>query len=75
MHSLVADHDQVGVLLLGDVEDRVGGVAAAGVAVGLDTRRVRGAGGFLEHGVDLTVGPGPRRDLGIAYLARHAELP
>jgi hypothetical protein len=30
-HALVADDDEVGFLLLGDVEDRVGGVALAGV--------------------------------------------
>ena len=30
-HALVADHDQVGALLLGHVEDRVGGVALARV--------------------------------------------
>src|SRR4051794_41911621 len=28
-HALVADHDQVGVALLGDVEDRIGGGAPA----------------------------------------------
>ena len=30
-HPLVADDDQVGADLLGDVEDRVGGVSFAGV--------------------------------------------
>ena len=35
-HALVADHDQVGVLLLGDVEDRVGRVALARVGLDLD---------------------------------------
>ena len=29
-HSLVSDHDQIALLLLGDVEDRVGGVSLAG---------------------------------------------
>ena len=34
-HALVADHDQVGLLLLGHVQDRVGGVALAGVGLHL----------------------------------------
>ena len=37
-HALVADHDQVGALLLGDVEDRVGRVALARVSLHVDAR-------------------------------------
>ena len=50
-HPLVADDDQVGLDLLGDVEDRVGGVALAGwvwtstpVALRVARRRPRGSG-------------------------------
>ena len=35
-HALVADDDQVGLPLLGDVEDRVGRIALAGVRMDLD---------------------------------------
>ena len=35
-HALVADDDQVGLLLLGDVQDRVGGVALAREGLDLD---------------------------------------
>ncbi len=40
-HALVADHDQVGALLLGDVEDRVGRVALARVRVDVLDARIR----------------------------------
>ena len=35
-HSLVADDDQVGVLLFGHVEDRVRGIALARVSLDVD---------------------------------------
>ena len=39
-HALVADHDQVGALLLGHVEDRVGRIALARVDLHLDALRL-----------------------------------
>ena len=35
-HALVADHDQVGLGLFGDVEDRLGGVGLDRVGLDLD---------------------------------------
>ena len=43
-HALVADHDQVAAPLLGDVEDRVGGIALAREGLDLDARRLDAAG-------------------------------
>ena len=40
-HALVADDDQVGAALLGDVEDRVGRIALARVGARLDAGRAR----------------------------------
>ena len=53
VHALAAHHDQVGALLLGDLEDRLGGVSLARVALGLDAHRARRVGNLLEHGVDV----------------------
>ena len=52
-HALVADHDQVGPALLGDVEDRVRGIALAGVGVHAHARLLDLLGGVLERGVDV----------------------
>ena len=52
-HALVADDDEVGALLLGDVEDRVGRVALAGVGLGLDAALARGLGGAAQRRVDV----------------------
>ncbi len=48
-HALVADHDQIRAALLGDVEDRVGGVALASVDVDVDARLARRRGGGLQR--------------------------
>src|SRR6476659_9207846 len=52
-HSLVAHHDQVGIDLLGDVQDRVGGIALAWVRRRLDTLLLRHADRALERHVDV----------------------
>ena len=52
-HALVADDDQVGAALLGDVEDRVGGVALAGEDLHLDAGLADDVGGLAERLVDL----------------------
>ena len=44
-HAFVAHHDQVGVALLGDVEDGVGGIALARTEVDLDPLRAGELGG------------------------------
>ena len=48
-HALVADHDQIGLRLLGDVEDRVGRVALAGMRLSLDVLLPRLARRAVEH--------------------------
>ncbi len=52
-HALVADHDQVGVLLLGDVEDRVGRLALAGEGAHLDPGGLDSAAACVEDRVDI----------------------
>jgi hypothetical protein len=51
--ALVADDDQLGALLLGHVEDRVGRVALAGVDDRRDARRLRLRRRLAEVRVDL----------------------
>jgi len=52
-HALVADHDQVGLGLLGDVEDRLSGVGLYRVGLNLDPLFLgRGCGG-VEDQVDV----------------------
>src|SRR5690606_269449 len=52
-HALVADDDQVGLELLGDVEDRVRRVALAGVRLHLHPGLLRGTGRGVQGGVDV----------------------
>ena len=52
-HALVADHDQVGAALLGDVEDRVRRVALARVGVHLHARLSRPLGRLAQRRVDV----------------------
>ena len=58
-HALVADHDQVGLDLLGDVEDRVGRVALAGVGLDLARPRPCAASVPASSSVRLTSSRGP----------------
>ena len=48
-HSLVADHDQVGVFLLGHVENRVGGIALARVSLDVHAGVAQRSGRVLER--------------------------
>ena len=58
----------------GHVEDRLGRVSPARIALRLDTRSVRGAGSLFERRVDLHGGADrPAGELGIRLLARHAN--
>src|SRR5205823_2659631 len=52
-HALVAEHDQVGALLLGDVEDRVRRVALPDVDLRPQPHRARLARGLLQRGLDV----------------------
>src|SRR6266516_4329906 len=52
-HPLVADHDQVRLDLLGDVQDRVGGIPLPRVALGFDPMLLRHADGAVERHVDV----------------------
>src|SRR4051794_7639092 len=52
-HALVADDDQVGALLLGDVEDGVGGVALARVGLDLHAGLLGLLGRLAERRVDV----------------------
>ena len=52
-HPLVADDDQVGPLLLGDVEDRVGRVALARERLDLDARAFDLLGGLAQRRLDV----------------------
>ena len=51
-HALVAHHDQVGVVLLGNVENRVGGIA-------LTLEGLRGDAGLLDVGAALAPDAAP----------------
>ena len=84
-HALVADHDQVGLGLFGDAEDRLGGVALDRVGLHLDAVFARIGGGGVEDQVDvlaradlvLDVGWGLQllaRDLGLAKTQQGAGL-
>src|SRR5579859_789356 len=52
-HALVPDDDQIGVLLLGDVEDRVGGISLARVHADGHRGLARDLRSILERRVDL----------------------
>ena len=52
-HPLVADHDQVGAELLGDVEDRVRGIALARVGARRHARRAGAVRGVVQRRVDV----------------------
>ena len=52
-HALVADHDQIGVGLFGDVEDRLGRLALDRVGLHLDPLLARRRGGGIEDQVDV----------------------
>src|SRR5262249_45170041 len=51
-HALVAHDDEVRLLLLGDLKDRSGGLALAGVGVHLDARLARDVGGVVQARID-----------------------
>jgi len=53
VHALAADHDQVGALLLGHVQDGFRRIAGAGVANRLDAHRARGAGDPADAILDV----------------------
>src|SRR3954454_5549783 len=55
-HALVADDDEVGVGLLGDVEYRVGRITLAGVDVRVDAGLLGLIGRLLERVVDVLAG-------------------
>ena len=75
-HALVAHDDQVGAALLGDVEDRVGGIALAREGLDLDTGLLRQLGGLRERGVDVLARVGHPLDVGrqLAGLLAQARL-
>ena len=52
-HALVADDDEVGALLLGHVEDRVGRVALAGEGLDLHARLLDLVGRVAERGLHV----------------------
>jgi hypothetical protein len=52
-HALVADDDQVGIGLLGDVEDRVGRVPLTRVRLGRDALLARHLDGLAQRRVDV----------------------
>ena len=54
-HALVPDHDQVGVLLLGHIEDRVRRLALTGDGLDLDAGVVHVLGRIGERRVDVLV--------------------
>jgi hypothetical protein len=63
-HPLVADHDQIGPGLFGDVEDRVGRIGLDRVRLDLDPRLLRVGGGSVEDEVDVLARPDLVLDVG-----------
>ena len=68
-HSLVADHDQIGADLLGDVEDRVGGIALPRMRLDVDPLLLGKPGGGLEGDVHVLA-----RTQRIGHVAGHLAL-
>src|SRR5215211_6333634 len=62
-HALVADHDEVGVLLLGNIEERVGRIPLTGVRGDLDALLPGGPGGVFEGSVHILAGADGVRDV------------
>src|SRR5262245_8551488 len=52
-HSLVPDEDEVGVVLLGDVEDRIGGIALSRMGDDLDALLLRRRRRPVEHELNV----------------------